>query len=220
MGKPTILGSANGQAMEYIKKRREMMVEKMTTIVDAQASILSKHGYDKLCGAANEEFGQCIASLKNAAAGCELCIQPRTFPAVVMIPDRLVSLRRKMQQIGAGGFSDTEKVEDGIRLLEPYMAVNVTLKQMRGGELKNCTSCVPPYSPLTFSETVMLATYYPALFEDVVTVILVEQSVLIMRGCREGNRAGFKITSGNRGLLNQMNEERCQLPICEIRIRR
>lgn len=226
-----ILSYKSGQVRQYVERQRGIVLEKMSSVMDAQAAILMDQGYDALCGASPEEFGRRIMDLKEAVADCKLCAEPRVHSAVIMIPSRIAS-PKQMRIFGISGTLDDKDLEDEVKLLEPYVAVNVTLKQMDKSQIltginNRFAGIFPRLATMSISEAIMLATYYPSLFDEAATVITDPKSetVMVLEGYRKenGGRVFFKLTVGSRRDLTWISQLECkkyQIPICEIRIKR
>lgn len=164
-----ILGHANGQLEEYFRKRDRARSSQMWHELVFQKNVLQVREFNTMCNVANEEFCECIERLGKVAESCELVRRSDIISAMVMIPDRLVSLTRKLELLPIRGLYGIEDAQHtATKIMEPYAAINVRLERMTAGPAIQAQfhghQLPGPCSPLTLSETAMFLLYYPELF--------------------------------------------------------
>lgn len=172
-----ILGYGKGDTQQYAAARKRESIDKMSAIVDAQLTTLMQSGLGRVCAADEFELIQHIGLLRLGMMELDLRIERRYVPAMIMIPDSLISIGRKLEAINATGDCGVEGYEQRQRVLEPYMAANVARVDMRRAEvqLAHCyrnRGAGPQRSVLTLGETILFALYYPSCFEGRLTAVI------------------------------------------------
>lgn len=222
-----ILGCKSGALGQYVVQKRQEAQEKMNKGMDEQLQILLKRGYHELCFEAREEFERCATSLKEAAAQCELRIARRVHPAVIMVPDALVSLQQKLRGIGSIDDRDLTMFGDELKLAELYLAINVERRWMENRQMLTETSWgEDQLTTMTLGETIMMATYYPALFCGVETVIMKPGCGLIAflsdYDYQGGRKLQLMVEEFDRARKSWFSGERrkFQVMTCDFRLKR
>ncbi|AKM78062.1 MAG: hypothetical protein UX49_C0018G0018 [Candidatus Wolfebacteria bacterium GW2011_GWC2_46_275] len=227
--KGVVLAYGKGETQQYAAARRREAIDKMIAVTSAHVDLLIQVGLVKACATNEAEFVRHIGLLRLGAMELDLRIERRYIPAVIMIPNARVSLQQKLMMLGVEEVVNIDGEQKGIKTLEPYAAINVTLKKVDKSEILTgingrFAGVFPRMETMSLSEVVMLATYYPALFDGFATVITDPEmeSVFVLEGSREekSDRTCFTVTEGSRRDLSWMTWKKYQVPLCEVRVGR
>lgn len=222
-----VLGRTSGKLGEYLQAKRERELVLMRQRLLMQKAVLLRGKFPALCSASLDEFHGAIDAARRAAEECDLLMATeRSVPAVIMIPDELVSVRRKLELLEAGGVCDADKHKEKAHILEPYIAVNVMRTEMQRQGVKLAHYHADQGEglgrpALTLGEVLMIAHYYPTYFEDSLTAVIrpddPEGEIVVVS---TGQRSGRTHFSVKEYLTGDLPDAKFQVITCEVRVGR
>lgn len=148
-----------GEVAAYRSRRRAEAREQIAQLLDRQIETLIERGYHITLCMGKESFRHYLKPLRDAALECDIQINHRVTPALIVIPDAKAPLHWQLKQasIGVCDNGPFDRPEFAIAT-EPYVVVGVEIRPIKEQEV-----ILPHVSDtaLNLSEITQLALHIP-----------------------------------------------------------